>query len=115
MDAAATTSTSTDLAPLESKIQALRKLNDQIEALRQVPSFLLRTPSLSSAASDGLLVNNESPAARLKGSLDQLKEFTEKIRSDDIQEALVSARDSERKDKTGLELNHRRHDTLKHR
>lgn len=112
MDATSTSG----LSSLESKIHALSELSNRVENLRQVPSFLLRTSSNSSATLDGPPANSEhgSGSSRLKGGLDQLKKLTGKIRTNEVQEALVAARDSEHKDKSGLELNPRRQDLLKH-
>ncbi|KIJ67556.1 hypothetical protein HYDPIDRAFT_108397 [Hydnomerulius pinastri MD-312] len=107
---------------LQDRIQTLTDLHNRLQALRHIPTMLLKPPSASPLSH----VSDFPPA--FDPTVDQdftatfkntpvhdfrtLKEFSELLRSDKVQEALRAARASEETDQSELGLSFRR-DTRK--
>lgn len=101
---------SSDLQALEGQIGLLTELSNRVETLRQTPSYL-RLPAVGPSASP--IANNvasSAQAALMRQGFDGIKEFTEKVQSDPVQEVLKKARESESTDKSDLNFSLRRKD-----
>ncbi|THG98789.1 hypothetical protein EW026_g3464 [Hermanssonia centrifuga] len=81
---------------LEERITLLTDLNGRVEKLRQTPS-LLRVQSGSTLSTP-----------LLREGFEQLKELSEKVKSEPTQDALNTAKESEAKDRSDLGFNNRR-------
>ncbi|KDQ57739.1 hypothetical protein JAAARDRAFT_178157 [Jaapia argillacea MUCL 33604] len=99
--------TSTAVASLETKLQALTDLQSRLQALRQVPTALLRPPSTLGAFT--------SVSSSLRQQCQDLKDIAGVVTSEKVQEALKAARDSEKADKSGLTFNGRRENRKRRR
>ncbi|KIM92004.1 hypothetical protein PILCRDRAFT_108094 [Piloderma croceum F 1598] len=90
---------SVEISTLEDRIQALTDLYNRFQALRQIPSSLLKPP-----------ISNDlpSPLSSLRSEFNDLKEIGDRVRSEKVQEALRAARDSENADKNELSSHVRR-------
>ncbi|KAI0082006.1 hypothetical protein K474DRAFT_1703473 [Panus rudis PR-1116 ss-1] len=98
------------VADLEGKIQLLTDLTNRIKNLRNVPALLLR-PAHSREADDVLALSR--PDA-LRRDFEQLKELAEKIRSQEVQDALKAASASEKENPIVFRLHKRLQDDAKH-
>ena len=98
---------------LESKITLLADLESRVRDLRQFPALL--RPSTGSSATDDVLSIAQplSESARLQNEFQRLREVSDKLKSEEIQSTLSIARDSEQKDKTGLESPYKHHEAIK--
>jgi len=85
--------TSAELLLLEEHIQTITDLYSRLQALRQAPTLLSKP-----------LVSNDlpTPLLSLRSEFDDLKDIGERIKSEKVQEALRTARDSEKADKNEL-------------
>jgi len=90
---------SVEISTLEDRIQAVTDLYNRFQALRQIPSSLLKPP-----------ISNDlpSPLSSLRSEFNDLKEIGDRVRSEKVQEALRAARDSEKADRSELSSNVRR-------
>jgi len=79
---------------LEAQIQSLSDLQNRLQTLRRIPPLLLKTPTAST----------QTPRPEFL----QVKEIADTIRTEAIQEALGSARDSLQADTSDLNPNLRR-------
>ncbi|KAJ7129843.1 hypothetical protein C8R43DRAFT_1090060 [Mycena crocata] len=84
-----------DVDRLSAQINSLSDLHSRLQLLRNVPPLLLKSSMPFSSPS-------------IRKDFQQLKELTETIRSDSVQEALLAAATSERTDKSDLSRNGRR-------
>src|ERR1700691_3263252 len=91
--------TSAELLSLEDRIQTVTELYNRFQVLRQVPTVLLKPP---------ISHDLPTPLLSLRSEFDDLKEIGERVRSEKVQEALRTARDSEKADKNELSSNVRR-------
>lgn len=87
---------SPEIAKLKAQVQALTELGTRVQHLRNVPTWLLQTP------------NSVFPAVSIKTEFENLKELAQSLGSENVQEALRSAKGSEEKDKSDLSLDARR-------
>ncbi|KAI0633625.1 hypothetical protein C8Q77DRAFT_1058078 [Trametes polyzona] len=85
--AATTTSPLSDLQTLRNHIDALTKLNSRLQTLRHIPALLLRPPATG--------LHALPQTSLLRHEFQELKEITEAVRSEPVQEALKAARKSE--------------------
>ncbi|KAI0356311.1 hypothetical protein OH77DRAFT_1401367 [Trametes cingulata] len=76
-----------NLQTLRNHIQTLTDLNNRLQGLRHIPALLLRPPP-----SD---VHALPQASLLRHEFQELKEITESVRSEKVQDALKAARKSE--------------------
>lgn len=88
--------TSPEIATLKAQVQALSELGARVQHLRNVPTWLLQTPT------------SVFPAVSIKTEFENLKELAQNLCSENVQEALRSAKGSEEKDKSELNLDTRR-------
>ncbi|KAI0915655.1 hypothetical protein AcV5_003517 [Taiwanofungus camphoratus] len=86
---------------LQAKLKTLADLNNRLQKLRELPVHLTRLPTPGVSSS----LHSATPSSWLRNELKELKEVAETLRSKKVQEALIYARDSEQKDKTGLRSN----------
>jgi hypothetical protein len=98
--------TSAELSSLEDRIQTVTELYNRFQALRQVPTVLLKPP---------ISHDLPNPLLSLRSEFDDLKEIGERVRSEKVQEALRTARDSEKADKNELSSNVRRENRKRRR
>ena len=91
---------STELQTLEEHIALLSELSTRVETLRQTPAYL-RPPI-------GTQVVAATQAALIKQGFEHIKQFSEKVQAESVQEVLRKARESESKDKADLHFTHRR-------
>ncbi|KAJ8497164.1 hypothetical protein ONZ51_g693 [Trametes cubensis] len=107
-DAATTASASplSDIQTLRNHIQTLSDLNNRLQALRHIPALLLRPPTTG--------VHALPQASLLRHEFQEIKDITEAIRSDKVQDALKAARKSEAAEPKLLGFDIRR-DNLKRR
>lgn len=94
-----TVQTSTELSTLQIRLEALNALIERLRSLRNIPAHLIRLPQSRLQSFAPL----EGPHF-LPQAFQELKETVECVRSEKVQEALVTARDSEQKDKSDLRL-----------
>ena len=103
--------TNSDLQALEGQISLLTELSNRVESLRQTPSYL-RVGAVAVGPSTSPIVANpiapSAQAALLRQGFDGIKEFSEKVQSDPVQDVLKKAQESESKDKSDLNFSHRR-------
>ena len=104
METTTTNVKSAEIQTLEERINVLTELNTRVEKLRHAPS-VLRLPPGSSLATNVLVA---SPATLLQESFGQLKELSDTVKSDSLQNALKAATESEAKDHTELVFHARR-------
>lgn len=97
-----------DLQALEGKISLLTELTTRIESLRQTPAYLRPTAGAASAATIPSGVSSSAQAALVRQGFEKIKEFSEKVHSDGVQDVLKAVRESEAKDKSDLTFIHRR-------
>lgn len=88
-------SSSPETSVLESQIQALADLSTRLQQLRNVPAWLYKSP------------NSMMPMEPIREQFENLRQLGNNLASDLVQEALKSARESE-KDKSELTLKYRR-------
>lgn len=105
VDAGPTPTPTTKAASLQAQIQALTDLHGRLKTLRQIPSLVLKPPTSTSA--DGLPLSPHSQPS-LRTEFEHMKEIGNVIRSDPIQDALRTARDSFQADTKDLNFNLRR-------
>ncbi|KAH9940525.1 uncharacterized protein BXZ73DRAFT_42712 [Epithele typhae] len=91
-----------ELALLRSHIQTLTELNSRLQAIRQIPAQLLRPPP---SAAPGEVIAGPS---LLTHGFKELQAVGELVRSEKVQEALKTAKKSERADSSALDSNLRR-------
>jgi len=97
--------TSTEISSLEDGIQTVTELYNRFQALRQVPTVLLKPP-----------ISHDLPTPlSLRSEFDGLKEIGKRVKSEKVQEALRTARDSEKADKNELSSNVRRENRKRRR
>lgn len=84
----------------EDRIQTLTDLYNRLQALRQIPTLLLKPgPSINELS---------APSSTVRPEFQNLKDIRELLKSDKVQEALRTARESEKKDKSELTPDFRR-------
>jgi hypothetical protein len=90
---------SAELSLLEDHIQTVTDLYNRFQALRQVPTLLLKPP-----------IPNDLPTPLLsfRSEFDELKDIGERVLSEKVQKALRAAQDSENADKNELSSSVRR-------
>ena len=88
-------SSSPEIARLESQIQALTDLSTRLQQLRNVPTWLYKSP------------NSMMPMEPIREQFENLRQLGNNLTSEPVQEALKAARESER-DKSELTLKYRR-------
>ncbi|KAI8969581.1 hypothetical protein BD414DRAFT_428312 [Trametes punicea] len=103
---ATASSPQSDLQTLRNHIQTLTDLNNRLQTLRHIPALLLRPPATA--------LNALPQASLLRHEFQELKEITEAVRSEKVQEALKAARKSEAAEPTIVGFDIRR-DKLKQR
>ncbi|KII92858.1 hypothetical protein PLICRDRAFT_102628 [Plicaturopsis crispa FD-325 SS-3] len=92
---------------LQSQIQTLTDLYNRLHALRHIPTLLLHPPS-----SDIL----STPQSQLLNvEFQKLKEIADAVRSETVQEALRTARDSEKADGSEINVDGRRENRKRRR
>ncbi|KAG5653620.1 hypothetical protein H0H81_011846 [Sphagnurus paluster] len=89
--------TSEKLAALEGQIQLLSDVHTRLQTLRQIPGVLLQGPGTAGLG-----------APTLRREFQQMKEIADTIRTEPVQEALRTARDSLESDRSDLNPNLRR-------
>ena len=89
------TSSSPEISRLESQIQALSDLSTRLQQLRNVPTWLYKSP------------NSMMPMEPIREQFENLRQLGSSLTSEIIQEALKAARESEEKDKSELTLKYR--------
>ncbi|OSX66648.1 hypothetical protein POSPLADRAFT_1178088 [Postia placenta MAD-698-R-SB12] len=94
-----TVQASTELSTLQTRLEVLNALIERLRSLRSIPAHLIRLPQSRLQSFAPL----EGPHF-LPQAFRELKETVECVRSEKVQEALVTARDSEQKDKSDLRL-----------
>ncbi|RDB25378.1 hypothetical protein Hypma_008093 [Hypsizygus marmoreus] len=94
------------ITTLQAQIQSLADLHSCIPSLRQIPPLLLETP-----VTNGLPLSTQS----LRPQFHHIKDISDTIRTDPIQEALRTARDTLRADTTDLHPNFRRENRKRRR
>ncbi|KAF8235087.1 hypothetical protein L208DRAFT_1258680 [Tricholoma matsutake] len=99
-------------ADLQAQIQCLIDLHSRLKSLRQIPYLVLK-PATSTSA-DGLPVSPHSQPS-LRTEFEHVKEIGNVIRSEPIQEALRTARDSFQADSKDLNFNLRRENRKRRR
>ncbi|KZT04606.1 uncharacterized protein LAESUDRAFT_760900 [Laetiporus sulphureus 93-53] len=101
-----TTQSSPELLTLQAKLQILNEMNARLQALRKIPAHLVRQPKSTNISLSPSLhpVLHPHPEPSLRQDIQDVKDFAETVRSEKVQEALVHARDSEKKDKSDLDL-----------
>ncbi|KAJ3545462.1 hypothetical protein NM688_g5624 [Phlebia brevispora] len=104
MDTTTTTVKSSEMHVLEERINLLTDLSARVEKLRHAPA-VLRLPSKSSLATNVLAT---PPATLLREGFEQLKDLSERLKSESTQNALKAAKDSEANDSTNLALGNKR-------
>lgn len=87
---------SSQLNSLQQHIQSLTELHTRVQTIHQFPSLLLRSHVAS------------MPPLSLRAEFQQLKEIKDTLLSDQIQDALSTARDSEKEDKEDIHFDGRR-------
>jgi len=89
------TGISPEITKLRTQVQALAELNTRLHQLRNVPTWLLRSP------------NSVFPLGPIRAEFQTLKELGDGLCSETVQEALRSAKESEEEDKSELRFDSR--------
>jgi hypothetical protein len=105
VDPGPTSASTSKAASLQAQIQSLTDLHSRLHTLRQIPSLVLKPPTSTSA--DGLPLSPHSQPS-LRTEFEHVKEIGDIFRSEPIQDALRTARDSFQADTKDLNFNLRR-------
>ena len=108
MEASTEPATNNELQALEEKISLLTELSTRVDTLRQTPSYL-RLGAVAPSTSP--IASNVAPGAQatlIRQGFDGIRQFSDKVQSEAVQDILKQARESESNDKSDLNFNHPR-------
>lgn len=97
-----------DLQALEGKITLLTELTMRVESLRQTPTYLRPTAAGTAPVAIPTSVQSPTQTALIRQSFQHIKEFSDKMQSEPVQDVLKSVKESQTKDKNTLNFRHRR-------
>ena len=100
MDTPASDETPSKLTGLQTQVEVLTDLYNQMQSLHRLPALLVQPP-----VDNGL---GGTARQNLELELQRIKSLQETVRSDRVQSALKCARDSLKADSSGLNSNLRR-------